>query len=473
MDTTPTSDNPYIDNYATLDPYRAVGINGTTLQVSLDGAPDASRGGDGLKISNLIGSNASLLVTNTAANAAENHAVVDLVQNVDAGTNSYGGTISGDHVDFIKKGAETLTVEGSFTGNDSKLSAAEGSIVLNGAANSLDTLELAGGNITLGGRNDGASRTTTAENLASGTGGGTLELGVGSRLVLTGQQAASHVTDVTIAGDGTLTLGGTGTDSSLTLGNGSSLDGVLLDIREGSALSAAAGSVNSVSGLTGGGALKLSGAEMTVDASSSHTFTGTLDGASGTLNVKSGNGSVQTIRGAGNAGYALHVSDGGALTLAGAAPEGGHPAQAAYKGITVNGGTLNIGSADVPRTQLTLGTDGLHVTGDSTVTITTSSTTVDGLGAPFVTSSGNITLGDGTGEVTLVMSNLDTLVSGNTETLNLELFRTTGGGLVSLGDNVTLQDMILSSLYDNLELAANDSMTAIVVTGNARTENIF
>lgn len=53
---------------------------------------------------------------------------------MDAGSNSYGGTISGDHVDFIKKGAETLTVEGSFTGNDSKLSSTEGNIVLNGTA---------------------------------------------------------------------------------------------------------------------------------------------------------------------------------------------------------------------------------------------------------------------------------------------------------------------------------------------------
>lgn len=473
VDTTPNSDNPNITDYAALDPYKAVGINGTTLNISLDGAPDASRNGDGLKVSNLIGSNGALVVTNTAADAAANHAVVDLIQNVDAGSNSYGGTISGDHVDFIKKGAETLTVEGSFTGNDSKLSSTEGNIVLNGTGNSLTTLELAGGDITLGGRNDGASRVTTVENLASGTGGGTLDLGKGAQLVVTGQQAGSHVTDVTISGDGTLTLGGDGTDSSLTLGNGSSLDGVLLDIREGSALSTAAGSVNTVSGLTGGGALKLSGAEMTVDSSTSHTFTGTLDGASGTLNFKSGNGSVQTIKGAGNAGYNLNVTDGGALTLAGAPTEGGNPAQAAYKGITVNGGTLNIGSASDPKTQLTLGTDGLSVTGNSTVTITTSSTTVEGLGNPFVTSSGNITLGDGTGEVTLVMSNLDTLVTGNTETLNMELFKTTDGALVSLGDNVTLQDMILSSLYENLHLATNDSMTAIILTGTARTENIF
>lgn len=473
VDTTPNSDNPNINNYAALDPYKAVGINGTTLNVSLNGAPDASRNGDGLKVSNLIGSNGALVVTNTAADAAANHAVVDLVQNVDAGTNSYGGTISGDHVDFVKKGAETLTVEGNFTGNDSSLSSTEGNIVLNGAGNSLTTLELAGGDITLGGRNDGASRVTTVENLASGTGGGTLDLGSGARLVLTGQQAGSHVTGVTISGDGTLTLGGTGTDSSLTLGNGSTLDGVLLDIREGSALSTAAGSVNNVSGLTGAGALKLGGAEMTVNSSSSHTFTGTLDGASGTLNFKSGNGSVQTIKGAGNAGYNLNVSDGGALTLAGAAAEGGNPAQAAYKGITVNGGTLNIGSASDPKTQLTLGTGGLSVTGDSTVTITTSSTTVDGLGNPFVTSSGNITLGDGTGEVTLVMTNLDTLVTGDTETLNMELFKTTDGALVSLGDNVTLRDMILSSLYENLALTTNDSMTAIILTGTARTENIF
>ena len=45
----------------------------------------------------------------------------------------------------------------------------------------------------------------------------------------------------------------------------------------------------------------------------------------------------------------IHIY-GGALTLAGAPAEGGNPAQAAYKGITVNGGTLNIGSADAPKT---------------------------------------------------------------------------------------------------------------------------
>lgn len=110
-------------------------------------------------------------MTNTADDAASNHAVVDLVQDVDAGGNSYGGTISGNHVDFVKKGAETLTVEGNFTGNDSSLSSSEGNIILNGAGNSLTTLELAGGDITLGGRNDGASRVTTVETLAAGAGG--------------------------------------------------------------------------------------------------------------------------------------------------------------------------------------------------------------------------------------------------------------------------------------------------------------
>ena len=59
--------------------------------MSLNGAPEASRNGDGLKVSNLVGSDGALVVTNTADDAASNHAVVDLVQNVDAGGNSYGG----------------------------------------------------------------------------------------------------------------------------------------------------------------------------------------------------------------------------------------------------------------------------------------------------------------------------------------------------------------------------------------------
>ncbi|MFR4417514.1 MAG: hypothetical protein ACLT8E_09170 [Akkermansia sp.] len=86
------------------------------------------------------------------------------------------------------------------------------------------------------------------------------------------------MTDVTISGDGTLTLGGTGTDSSLTLGNGSSLTAFCWTSGK-VPRSTAAGSVSGLR-LTGEGALKLSGAEMTVDSSASHTFTGTLDGAS-------------------------------------------------------------------------------------------------------------------------------------------------------------------------------------------------
>ena len=37
VDTTPNSDDPNISDYAALDPYKAVGINGTPLHVSLNG----------------------------------------------------------------------------------------------------------------------------------------------------------------------------------------------------------------------------------------------------------------------------------------------------------------------------------------------------------------------------------------------------------------------------------------------------
>lgn len=473
-----SSADPNISDYATLDPYKAVGIDNATLSISLNGAPDASRGGAGLKVSNLIGSNASLVVTNTAADAEDNHAVVDLIQNTDAGNNSYGGTISGDHVDFVKKGTETLTVDGNFTGDDSKLSSTEGRIVLKGENNSLSELELAGGDITLGDDSTDASTLTQAGTLSSGTNGGTLTIADGSQLSLAGQQESNEVEQVTITGNGTLVLGNSGTsgdtdqDSSLVLGDGSTLDGVALNINSGSSLKAASGSTNNVSALSGEGSLNLNGSEMTVNSTAANTFAGTLEGTGGTLNLKSTNGSVQTIAGAGNAGYTLNVSDGGALTLTGTSSGDTTPAQASYKGITVNGGTLNIGSETDPKTQLTLGTGGLSVTGDSTVTITTSSTTVDGLGAPFVTSEGDITLGDATGEVTLIMNNLDTLVSGSSDMLNMELFTTTNG-LVSLGENVTLQDHILSSMYENLELTVNADGTSIILTGTALTDNIF
>lgn len=468
---TELSDDRDISDYAALDPYKSVGIKDAEMNVRLNGAPEASRNGEGLKVSNLIGSNASLVITNTASDAADNHAVVELIQNVDAGANSYGGTISGDHVDFVKKGTETLTVEGNITGNDSTLSVTDGAIVLNGTGNSLSELELAGGDITLGSENDGETRVTTIDSLSSDAGGGTLTIGEDAHLVLTGQQADA-VSDVKIAGEGTLTVGGSDSSSSLTLGTGSALNGVQLHIREGSSLTAAAGSVNKVSGLMGDGSLNLNGAEMTVDATSAYGFEGTLDGTSGILNFQSANGSMQTINGSGNVGYVLNVGEGGALTLTGAATENGDPAQASYQGITVNDGTLNIGSESNPKTQLTLGAGGLSVTGNSTVNIITSSTTVEGLGNPFVTSEGNITLGDNTGSVTLVMSNLDTLVSGDAAELNMELF-TTANGIVTLGSDVTLQDLILGSMYENLELTTNESGTSIILTGMAKTDNIF
>lgn len=478
VDDTLSSSDPNISAYATLDPYKAVGIDNATLSISLPGAPEASRGGAGLKVSNLIGNNASLVVTNTAADAEDNHAVVDLIQNTDAGNNSYGGTISGDHVDFVKKGTETLTVDGNFTGDDSKLSSTEGCIVLKGEDNSISELELAGGDITLGDDSTDATTHTQAETLSSGTGGGTLTIADGSQLTLAGQQADNEVEQVTITGNGSLALGNSGlarvagSDSALVLGAGSTLDGVDLNINSGSSLKLASGSTNNVSALNGEGALNLNGAELTIQSTAANTFAGTLEGTSGTMNIKSTNGSVQTLAGAGNAGYTLNVSEGGALTLTGTSSGDTTPAQASYKGITVNGGTLNIGSTTDPKTQLTLGTGGLSVTGDSTVTIITSSTTVDGLGAPFVTSEGDITLGDATGEVTLIMSNLDTLVSGSSDILNMELFTTTNG-LATLGANVTLQDHILSSMYENLELTVNDTGKSIILTGTALTDNIF
>ncbi len=449
-----TSDPDTITDYAALDPYKSVAIGDEkTLTVNLDGAPDASRSGEGVKLTDLVGTEGtSLQVNNTAADADTNKAVVDFVQN---SATSFEGDIAGDNVDFVKKGTESLAVEGTITGEGSSLNVTEGSMALNGDGNELDSISTNGGDVTIGGD-------TTVDSL-SGT-SGTMEVADGKTLAVEAQDAADTLEGTTLSGSGSLAIGSEASASDMVLGAGSVIDGLAVDVAEGSSLTLDSGSSNAMSGLSGTGALDMNDATLEIAATDTQSFSGDIEGA-GAINVTSG---TQAISGAGNSDVALSVQNGATLTLEGSpASTSGDPAKASYQSLDVaDGSTLNIGSNDVPKTQLEVAGD-FNVGAGSTVNITTSSTTVEDLGAPFVTAGGAVSIGDG---ATITTTNLDTLVSSDSAQLNMELFK---GASVSLGNNVVLNDAILSSMFDGVQLAMNADGTAIILTGTGRTENVF
>ncbi len=447
------SDPDTINDYAALDAYKAVGVENTTLTVNLNGAPATA--GDGLQVRNLVGSNASLVVNNSGDTIAE----VDLIN--DAAT-SFEGDISGDKVDFVKTGKESFTVDGNLTGEGSSLLVEEGLVVLNGEANSLEEIGLGGGNVTLGGAS------TTVQALVSGQDdlgvsvGGTMTINKDSVLTVVDQDETEAVENIVIAGEGSLVVGDGNGVSNFVLGEGSALDGVELNVAANSALDATDGAINHrIAGLNGEGDLGFDGS--TVEVTGEGVFRGELHG-SATMNFLG----QQTLQGAGNKDYALNVN-GGQLTLLGATAD----STTEYNSVTVNNATLNIGGAEAADTHLSVGDGGLTVTGDSVVNITTDATMVTEIAAPFVTTTGNITLGDDTGTVTVntINVNLQGVASAESPELAMELFKT-AGGTVSMG-NVVLNDQVLNDIYSNLGLSINAAGNAIVMTGQASNVNVF
>ena len=438
-----------VNSYQTLSGYAGVVIGGgQTLTVNLAGAPGEADG-QGAKINNLMGAaGSSLAVNNTGDGTAvvilNNKQMTTGEDDIDpAGQDTVmGGSITGgNNVAFIKEGTGTLTVGGTM--DVETLALREGNIVLNGASNTLDTLTLEGGGLTINGNAEIETMTVTEA-------GGTLT--IQGTFDLTG---TSNINDGAITGTGSLRIR---EGAELALGGEARLDGTSVTA-EGT-LTLTGTESGAISGLSGSGTLSMNGGSLSISSAttSSGTFSGTLAGR-GALKVSGG---MQTLAGTGNADYTIEVFNGTLLLEHSSGT-------VSYGAITVGDqGRLTLGSTGTPNCRLELGSGGLAVQSGGTLTINLDAATMDQLTAlmPVIQSQGNISLEDG---ATVVTHNLNAMTTSEMEHLSLTLFTSTEG-TATLGE-VTLQDDILSSMYNDLRLEVVGS--SIILTGTARQDNVF
>ena len=351
VDATEESDQHTLNNYHILSSYSGVVIgSGQTLTLNLPGTPEA---GEGDRINNLMGATGSSLEVN---NTGDGTAVV-ILNNEQMATGdpeldpaghdtTMGGSITGGtNVAFIKEGNGTLTVGGTM--DVENLTLRDGGIVLNGEGNSMDTVALAGGGLTVKGT-AGIGTITATEAGGSVTIQGALEL--------TGTSSIAHGA---ITGTGSLRIRN-GAELSLT--GEARLDGPAVTV-DGT-LDFSGTETGAISSLSGTGTLSMNGGSLSIFSAtaSAGTFGGTLEG-SGTLDI-SGK-TVQTLQ-TGNADYNLAVRDGGFLVLKGTADA----PELSYGSITAgNNGTLRLeASGDAQGSANTV------ITAD-TLTLQTGSTT--------------------------------------------------------------------------------------------------
>ena len=441
-----------IADYPALDAYKAVVLDsGKSLNVALSGAPD---NGEGLHVRNLVGlegsslrvtnsdmtENAIVILDNAVLNPELDSGVTDPAR-VGTDTIMGGSIIGGEAVTFIKEGAGTLTVGGTM--DVETLALREGTIVLNGASNTLDALTLEGGGLTISGNAEVGTITGTE---AGGT------LAIQGTLNLTG---TSSINNGAITGTGSLRIR---EGAELALGGEARLDGT--SVTADGTLTLTGTESGAISGLTGSGALSMNGGSLSISSAttSSGTFSGTLAGR-GALKVSGG---MQTLAGTGNADYTIEVFNGTLLLEHSSGT-------VSYGAITVGDqGRLTLGSTGTPNCRLELGSGGLAVQSGGTLTINLDAATMDQLTAlmPVIQSQGNISLEDG---ATVVTHNLNAMTTSEMEHLSLTLFTSTEG-TATLGE-VTLQDDILSSMYNDLRLEVVGS--SIILTGTARQDNVF
>ena len=438
-----------VNSYQTLSGYAGVVIGGgQTLTVNLAGAPGEADG-QGAKINNLMGATGSSLAVNntgdgTAVVILNNKQMTTGEDDIDpAGQDTVmGGSITGgSNVTFIKEGTGTLTVGGTM--DVETLALREGTIVLNGASNTLGALTLEGGGLTINGNAEVGTITGTEA-------GGTLT--IQGTLNLTG---TGEINDGTLTGSGILRIR---EGAELALGGEARLDGT--SVTADGTLTLTGTESGAISGLTGSGALSMNGGSLSISSAttSSGTFSGTLAGR-GALKVSGG---MQTLAGTGNADYTIEVFNGTLLLEHSSGT-------VSYGAITVGDqGRLTLGSTGTPNCRLELGSGGLAVQSGGTLTINLDAATMDQLTAlmPVIQSQGNISLEDG---ATVVTHNLNAMTTSEMEHLSLTLFTSTEG-TATLGE-VTLQDDILSSMYNDLRLEVVGS--SIILTGTARQDNVF
>ena len=371
-----------VNSYQTLSGYAGVVIGGgQTLTVNLAGAPGEADG-QGAKINNLMGAaGSSLAVNNTGDGTAvvilNNKQMTTGEDDIDpAGQDTVmGGSITGgNNVAFIKEGTGTLTVGGTM--DVETLALREGTIVLNGASNTLDALTLEGGGLTINGNAEVGTITGTE---AGGT------LAIQGTLNLTG---TSSINNGAITGTGSLRIR---EGAELALGGEARLDGT--SVTADGTLTLTGTESGAISGLSGSGALSMNGGSLSISSAttSSGTFSGTLAGR-GTLDIS---GQATQYLQTGNKDYDLAVRDGGVLVLKGTSDA---PALD-YRNVAVgSAGTLRIEAigheAGDSNTSLNVGS--IDFQSGSTTEFVYNLSASDPFGSAMLTAD-SITIGNGAG----------------------------------------------------------------------------
>ena len=446
-----------VNSYQTLSGYAGVVIGGgQTLTVNLAGAPGESDG-QGAKINNLMGATGSSLAVNntgdgTAVVILNNKQMTTGEDDIDpAGQDTVmGGSITGgSNVTFIKEGTGTLTVGGTM--DVETLALREGNIILNGTENSLDTLTLEGGGLTISGNAE-------IETITGTEAGGTLA--IQGTLDLTG---TSSINNGAITGTGSLRIR---EGAELALGGEARLDGT--SVTADGTLTLTGTESGAISGLSGSGALSMNGGSLSISSAttSSGTFSGTLAG-SGTLDIS---GQATQYLQTGNKDYDLAVRDGGVLVLKGTADA----PTLNYNSITAgNNGTLRIeatgdaqGSANT-----TLNVENITFQNGSTTELIYNFNQDAPFGAPMLT-AGTITVQDGAG---FLLSNMkgNAAMNAGSDLHDVVLMSATGS-ISGLEDGQSLAARIsgLFAVYYQDATLSRDG-NDILLNATLRQENLF
>ena len=446
-----------VNSYQTLSGYAGVVIGGgQTLTVNLAGAPGESDG-QGAKINNLMGATGSSLVVNntgdgTAVVILNNKQMTTGEDDIDpAGQDTVmGGSITGgNNVAFIKEGTGTLTVGGTM--DVETLALREGTIVLNGASNTLDALTLEGGGLTINGNAEVGTITGTEA-------GGSLT--IQGTLNLTG---TGEINDGSITGTGSLRIR---EGAELALGGEARLDGT--SVTADGTLALTGTESGTISSLSGSGTLSMNGGRLSISSAttSSGTFSGTLAG-SGTLDIS---GQATQYLQTGNKDYDLAVRDGGVLVLKGAADA----PTLNYNSITAgNNGTLRIeatgdaqGSANT-----TLNVENITFQNGSTTELIYNFNQDAPFGAPMLT-AGTITVQDGAG---FLLSNMEGNAAMNAGSdLHDVVLMSATGSISGLEDGQSLAARIsgLFAVYYQDATLSRDG-NDILLNATLRQENLF
>ena len=450
------SEDKTVSSNSELDPYRAVIVDGN-LALNLPGVDDTA---DGLTINNLSGAASGVInITSTndkTASVILNNELLGTDPNTSGPDTKYSGTINGGAANITKTGEGSLELAGTLN-TSGTLDMQDGKLILSGTADL--------GSIKLNSSNSGdlssldITGKTEAGTLTDEGNGGNLAIGENGTLTLTG--AGSELSNSTVSGAGVLQVAD---NASLALNGTSKLDGVQVDL-DGNGMLELGNAANSISGLTGSGALN-NGSALEITTAGDALYEGTLSGE-GSITMN-GTG-TQVLKGNGAIGQALSVTK-GTLELTGA--EGGN-GSVTYKSLTAESGAhvrlspVGEGTGAV-NTTLTVA-NGLNLQ-NSHLDLVINTNRDDLFSSPVITvQAGDVNL-DGTTVSLGSLGDYDD-PADPTANLNFTLVDATGAGTVSANGATVDPSGYFDFYYQEFGIRTEGGK--IVVTGMVKTENAF